>query len=137
MSVAEIRCELCAAVYGQNVMSDGTVRQWCRMCKDERTDIHDEERSGQPFITSDGFFKLPNKKIVKDGASQFQNFRVNFHKVHALLSMRLSQARLSQVLRKMGSENVHRCAQNAGNGFGFGFLERNHKDGDEFISHIV
>jgi hypothetical protein len=31
------------------------------------------------------------KKIVKDGASQFQNFYVNFHKFHALFSMRLSQ----------------------------------------------
>jgi hypothetical protein len=30
MSAAEINYELCA-VYGQNVMSEGTVRQWCRM----------------------------------------------------------------------------------------------------------
>jgi hypothetical protein len=37
----------------------------------------------------------------------------------------------------MGSENAHRCAQNAENGFGFDFLEQYHKDGDEFISHIV
>jgi hypothetical protein len=28
----EIRHELCA-VYGQTVMSEGTVRQWCRMFK--------------------------------------------------------------------------------------------------------
>jgi transposase len=39
----------------------------------------------------------------------------------------------------MGSENAHGCAQNAENGFGFDFdfLERYHKDGDEFVSHIV
>jgi hypothetical protein len=30
MNAAEIHRELCA-VYGQNVMSEGTVRQWCRM----------------------------------------------------------------------------------------------------------
>jgi hypothetical protein len=35
MSVAEIRRELCA-VYDQNLMSEGTVRQWCRMFKDGR-----------------------------------------------------------------------------------------------------
>jgi hypothetical protein len=29
MNVAEINNELCAAVYGQNVMNEGTVRQWC------------------------------------------------------------------------------------------------------------
>jgi hypothetical protein len=34
MSAAEIYRELCAAVYGQNVISEGTVRQWCRMFKD-------------------------------------------------------------------------------------------------------
>jgi hypothetical protein len=31
------------------------------------------------------------KKIVKEGASQFQDFRVNFHKFHALFFTRLSQ----------------------------------------------
>jgi hypothetical protein len=33
VSAAEIHRELCG-VYGQNVMSEGTVRQWCRMFKD-------------------------------------------------------------------------------------------------------
>jgi hypothetical protein len=33
ISAEEIHRELCG-VYGQNVMSEGTVRQWCRMFKD-------------------------------------------------------------------------------------------------------
>jgi hypothetical protein len=37
----------------------------------------------------------------------------------------------------MGSENAHGCAQNAENGFGFDFLERYHKDGDEFLNNII
>jgi hypothetical protein len=37
----------------------------------------------------------------------------------------------------MGSENAQGCTQNAENGFGFDFLEQYHKDGDEFLSHIV
>jgi hypothetical protein len=39
----------------------------------------------------------------------------------------------------MGSENAHGCAQNAENGFGLCrlFLERYHKDGDEFLNHVV
>jgi hypothetical protein len=36
MNAEEINRELCA-VYGQNVMSEGIVRQWCRMFKDGRT----------------------------------------------------------------------------------------------------
>jgi hypothetical protein len=31
MSAAKIQRELWIAVYGQNLMSIGTVRQWCRM----------------------------------------------------------------------------------------------------------
>jgi hypothetical protein len=52
MSAEEIHCELCA-VYGQNVMSDGSVRQWCRILKDGRTNVHNEVRSGRKTITSD------------------------------------------------------------------------------------
>jgi hypothetical protein len=37
----------------------------------------------------------------------------------------------------MGSENAHGCPQNSGNGFFFDFSERCHKDGDEFLNHIV
>jgi hypothetical protein len=33
MSSLEIHCELCA-VYGQNVMNAGFIKQWCRMLKD-------------------------------------------------------------------------------------------------------
>jgi transposase len=53
MSAAEIHRELCAVVYGQNVMSEGTVRQWRRMFRDGRTDVHDAERSGRPAICSE------------------------------------------------------------------------------------
>jgi transposase len=52
MRAAEIHRELCA-VYGQTVMSEGTVRQLCRMFKDGRKNVHDEERSGRPSVMSD------------------------------------------------------------------------------------
>jgi hypothetical protein len=42
MSAVKIHCELCM-IYGQNVMNEGTVTQWCRMLKDARTNAHDEE----------------------------------------------------------------------------------------------
>jgi hypothetical protein len=46
MSAAEIHCEFCA-VYGQNVMHEGSLGQWCRIFKSGRTNVHDEERSGE------------------------------------------------------------------------------------------
>jgi hypothetical protein len=52
-NAAEIHRELRAAVCGQNVMSEGNVRQWRRMFKDGRTNAHDGERSGQPATCSE------------------------------------------------------------------------------------
>jgi hypothetical protein len=34
MNAVEIHRELCMAVHGQNIISEGTVKQWCRMFKD-------------------------------------------------------------------------------------------------------
>jgi transposase len=61
MSATEIHRELCA-VYGQNVMSEGTVRQWSRMFKDGRTNVYDEERSGRPFVVSDDLVQSVDQK---------------------------------------------------------------------------
>jgi transposase len=107
--------ELCA-VYGQNVMNKGTIRQWCRMFKDGRRDVHDEER-GRPSVVSRDLVQSVDQKICERRRFTISElFFVNFH-----CSVREyhSYARLSQVLRKMGSENAHGCAQNAKNGFGF------------------
>jgi hypothetical protein len=93
VGAAEIHRELRAAIYGQDVMNEGTVRQWCRMFREGRTNVHGEERSDRPAICSEllSFFKVLTKKFVEDGASQFQNFHVNFHKFHALFFARLLQ----------------------------------------------
>jgi hypothetical protein len=84
--------DLCTAAYDQNVMSEGTVRQWLECSKmGGRTNVCDEKRSGGPAICSERWLKVLINKSVKDGASQFQNFHVNFHKFQALFSKRLSQ----------------------------------------------
>jgi hypothetical protein len=48
-------------------------------------------RSGRPSVVSEDLDQLLAEKIMKDSASQFQVFRVNFYKSHALFSTRLSQ----------------------------------------------
>jgi transposase len=85
MDAAEIYRELCA-VYDQNIMSEATVRQWCRMFKNGQTYVHNEERSGRPSVVNADLVKVSTKKFMKDGASQFQTFRVNFHKFNERLS---------------------------------------------------
>jgi hypothetical protein len=40
-SAVEIHRRLCR-VYGDNIISDGCVREWCRNFRDGCTDVHDE-----------------------------------------------------------------------------------------------
>ena len=37
------------AVYGEHVMNADSVRKWCTMFTNGRTDVHDAERSGRPY----------------------------------------------------------------------------------------
>jgi hypothetical protein len=53
--------------------------------------VHDEEWRGRPSVVSDDHVQSVDKKFVIDGASQLQNFHVNFHEFHTLFSTRLSQ----------------------------------------------
>jgi hypothetical protein len=62
---AEIHCELCAAVYGQNVTNEGIVRQWCRKFKDGGANVHYKERSGRLFSANDYLIKSVNPKICE------------------------------------------------------------------------
>jgi hypothetical protein len=64
MSAAEIHHEL-HTVYGQNVMSEGTLKTVCRMLKEGQTDVHDEERSGLPSVVSDDLVQSVDQKICE------------------------------------------------------------------------
>jgi hypothetical protein len=52
MSAEEFRRVLCS-VYGQNVMSEGTVRHWLRTFRDRGTNVHYEEGSGRAAICTE------------------------------------------------------------------------------------
>jgi hypothetical protein len=63
---------------------------------------------------------------------------LNFDKFHTLFSTRLSE--LGYVITSFAQDdfrNTDEYAQNAENVFGFDFLERYHKDGDEFFNYVV
>jgi hypothetical protein len=59
---------------------------------------------------------------VKDDASQFQNFQMNFHKFYATCVPKMPT----------GAHKAQRMASTLTSIF----LERYHKDGDEFLNHI-
>jgi hypothetical protein len=68
INASEFHRELCA-IYGRNVMSERTGRQCCRMFKGWRTNVHNEEQSGQPSAVSDDLVQSVDQKYVKDDAS--------------------------------------------------------------------
>jgi hypothetical protein len=64
MDTAEIHRELCT-VNSKNVMSEGSVRQWCRVYKDGQTNVHDEERNCRPYVVSDDIFQNVDQKTCE------------------------------------------------------------------------
>jgi hypothetical protein len=65
MRALQIHCELCAAVYGQTGMSEVTEKQWCRMFKGRRKNVHDEERSGLTSVVRDDLVQSVSQKICE------------------------------------------------------------------------
>jgi hypothetical protein len=114
INAAEIHCELWAAVYGQNVTSEKN-RQWCRMLKNwQQMFTMKSEVVGRPFVVSADLVQVLIKKFVKKALHNFITLiwiSTNF--VHCPLRDYHSYAILSQVLRRLVSENVHGYAQNA------------------------
>jgi len=51
------------AVYGEHVMNTASVRKWCTMFRNGRTDVHDAERSGRPSIITDALKRKLNRII--------------------------------------------------------------------------
>jgi hypothetical protein len=72
-SAAEIHRELCA-VYSQNVMSEETIKHWCRIFKDGRTDVHDEEQNVRPSVVSDNLVQNVDKNLCKTALHNFRTF---------------------------------------------------------------
>lgn len=50
-------------VYGENCVSDGVLREWCRKFKDGRTDIHHEEGQGRKSVTTEDIVKRVDEMV--------------------------------------------------------------------------
>ena len=62
-SAAEIHRRM-NKVYGENFMSDGSVREWCSKFKEGRTNIHDEGGHGCKSVATVGQrHKRPYEKV--------------------------------------------------------------------------
>ena len=80
----EIHRQLCK-VYGNKVMTEGGVRQWCIMFKNGCTNVHDEEQSGRPTIVTNELKAKINEKIHENRRFTITEFSLEF----PLISRRL------------------------------------------------
>ena len=54
------------AVYGEHVMNAASVRKWCIMFTNGRTDVHDAEKSGWPSVITDALKQKVNSIIQEN-----------------------------------------------------------------------
>ncbi|GFX54566.1 HTH_48 domain-containing protein [Trichonephila clavipes] len=63
MSAADIHRQI-TEVYSTEAMSDRKVRKWISLSfKDQRTNVHDEERSGRSSVITDDLMQTVETKI--------------------------------------------------------------------------
>jgi hypothetical protein len=86
-------------------MSEGTVRQLCRMFKDGRTNVHDKERSGRPSVVSDDLVQSVDQKILERRRFTILELSCEFPHISRTVLYEIITDRLvyRMFLRKMGS----------------------------------
>ena len=85
---SEIHHQICQ-VYGDNAMSDGMVRKWVRMFKGGRKNVHDEARSGRPYLVNDDLVRKVNERVRDDRCFTISDLSLHFPQI-LLYSMTLS-----------------------------------------------
>jgi hypothetical protein len=120
-------------------MSGGTLREWCRMFKDGRTNVCNEEQSGRPAVCSEWWScsKCWPQNLLKRELHNFRSFMwisANFTYCSVRHYHRLGCHKFcARWVQKMFT-GMHKTQRMA---LVLNFLERYHKDSDEFVSHIV
>jgi hypothetical protein len=124
-----------AQITAEILMREGTVRQWCRMFKSGRTNVHDEERSGRQYVVSSKC--LPN--ICEKRRFTFSEIFCVFPQISHIVLYEIIEVRL--VYHKFctrwvpeilaGAHKPQRMAS------ALTSSEQYHKYGDKFPNHIV
>jgi len=78
---SEIHHQICQ-VYGDNVVSDGTVRKWVRMFNEGRQNVHDEALSGRPSLVNDD---LVNERVRDDRRFTISDLSLHFPQISRTL----------------------------------------------------
>jgi len=77
---SEIHHQICE-VYGDNAMSGGMVRKWVRMFNERREKVHDEARSGRPFLVNDNLVRKVNERVRDDRRFTISDMSLHFPQI--------------------------------------------------------
>jgi len=72
-------------VYGDNAMSDGTVRKWVWMFNEGRENVHDEARSGRPSLVNDDLLRKVNERVHDDRCFTISDLSLQFPQISRTL----------------------------------------------------
>jgi transposase len=138
MSTVEIHCELCM-VYGQNIMSEETVRQWCRMFKDGWANVHNEEWSVRPSVVSDDLVQSVDEKICERRGFTISELSCEFLQIshtalYEIMIVRPGYHKFCTRWVPRMLTGVHKTQRMAS---ALTLLEWYHKDGDKFPNHSL
>jgi hypothetical protein len=135
---AQIYRQVCE-VYGENAMSDGMVRRWCRMFSRGRTNVHDDDRSGRPSLVTADLLDQVNEKIRENRRFTMTELSTYFPHIsrsllHETVTEHLQYHKLcvSWVPKILTDDHTTKRM-----GAALNFLVRYHNEGDEFLNHIV
>jgi hypothetical protein len=121
-------------------MGEETVRRWCRMFKDWRTNVHDKKRRGRPTIYSEWWScsKCWPKNLWK---TAFHNFRISceFRQIscsllYEIITVRLGYHKRCATWVPKILTDVYKTQRMAS---ALTFSEQYHTDGYEFLNYIV
>ena len=80
MLPSEIHHQICQ-VYGDNAMNDGMVRKWVRMFNEGRENVHDEARSGRPYLVNDDSVRKVNGRVLNDRRFTISDLSLHFPQI--------------------------------------------------------
>ncbi|GBO27859.1 hypothetical protein AVEN_104791-1 [Araneus ventricosus] len=126
------------SVYG-NIMNRHNVTKWCRAFSEDRTDVHEEHRTGRPSVISDALLRRTEEAMQA-------NTRLTLRKLHKIVPEVFITTLHECVTVTLGYHKL--CARwvpkmlTEGNrkkrmGFAFDLVTRYAETGDEFLNHIV